>query len=44
MEFGGGGAALVGFRENNDLAAKSEVLQRFWSLSGKAGGCRRLKN
>jgi hypothetical protein len=34
----------LGFWENNDLARKSEVLLGFWSLLGKAGGCRRLKN
>ena len=44
MEFGGEGAASLGARENNDLAVKSELLLRFWSLLGKAGGCRRLKN
>ena len=41
---GGGGPALLGVRENNDLAFKSEVLLRFWSLLGKAGRCRPLKN
>ena len=44
MEFGGEGAASLAARENNDLTLKSEVLQEFWSLLGKAGGCRRLKN
>ena len=44
MEFGGEGAALLAARENSDLAFKSEVLFGFWSLLGKAGGCRPLKN
>ena len=44
MEFGGEGGAFLGLRENNDLALKSEVLPGFWSLLGKAGGCRPLKN
>ena len=35
-------ASLAG-RENNELAHKSEVLFRFWSLSGKVGGCRPLR-
>jgi len=39
-----GGAHLVGLTENNDLALKSGFLHGFWSLSGKVGGCRPLKN
>ncbi len=39
-----GAAQLLGCWENNDLALKSEVLPGFWSLSGKVGGCRPLKN
>ena len=38
------GRRALGLRENNDLALKSEVLLGFWSLSGKVGGCRPLKN
>jgi len=37
-------AQPLGLRENNDLAPKNEVLPGFWSLLGKAGGCRPLKN
>ena len=44
MEFGGGGGAPLAPKENNDLAPKSDVLQRFWSLLRKVGGCRPLKN
>ncbi len=43
-EPGGESAASLGCRENSDLALKSKVLPRFWSLLGKAGGCRPLKN
>ena len=31
-------------KENNDLAFKSDVLPRFWTLLRKVGGCRPLKN
>ena len=44
LEPGGGGAASLATRENNDLALKNKVLPGFWSLSAKAGGCRPLKN
>ena len=43
-EPGGGGPGPMGCWENNDLALKNKVLLRFWSLSGKVGGCRPLKN
>ena len=44
MEFGSEGGAALGTWENNDLAVKSEVLPRFWTLLRKVGGCRPLKN